>query len=756
MHRDGNTLRRMHRLLYYIILNSLCLSLLGQSLFEKANNIPISEGDLLMNAYAGGINSAQYSDIDLDNDGIKDLVVFDKTDNRVIPFINNGIVDEVSYTYAPEYESIFPKFRGWLLLEDFDGDGLEDIFTHNISGIKVYKSIRVGDSLTFEVVVNTCRYTSLSGNPVNIFISSVDIPAIVDVNNDGDMDILTFDQFGGTVEWYENQDIEAGGIDSLYFEKVDECWGDFYEDNDTNAVDLGVDCRAGLEAVDALEDYNEKVHAGSTLLAYDMDGDQDKELMLGDISFSNVTQLTNGGTLTDATMTAQDPLFPVYDITADIFVFPSMFRLDVDNDGIQDLLISTNDRPFAENHKNILFYKNIADDINPIYEFQSREFLTDENVDVGQAAKPSFVDVDLDGDLDMLLGNLGYFDPLSESMKSTLTLYENVGDTQNPSFSLTDRDFNNLSQYGLLGLYPSFADLDDDGDMDMVWGDEEGFIHLLENVAAPNDPMNLTMYIDSLNDEDYGKRIVPLLKDVNGDERPDLICGERGGSLVYLKNSTIAGTWEFTEVTEEWGNVNVKPLNAVAGFSSAQIVPIDTSARDVLLVSNLMGEVSVYDSMHLETFVKVDSFYLDSLDFLIHGQTVTNASRYAGFSIADLNMDSRWELMAGRERGGIALLSQTSEYALPVMNIDTTDTIDYVMLIEEALDIYPNPAKTELRFDLDFINSAQALIYNLDGKLLLRKDTENNTINVSELASGIYFLSISVNEKRYTAKFIKE
>jgi len=58
-------------------------------------------GDTLKNAWAGGFNSIQFSEIDLDLDGTKDLLAFDRVDNRIIPFINSGIPNQSSYKHAP-------------------------------------------------------------------------------------------------------------------------------------------------------------------------------------------------------------------------------------------------------------------------------------------------------------------------------------------------------------------------------------------------------------------------------------------------------------------------------------------------------------------------------------------------------------------------------------------------------------------------------------------------------------------------------
>ena len=41
-------------------------------------------------ALSGGINSGQFSNIDLNLDGVMDVIVFDKSGNKLSPFINNN------------------------------------------------------------------------------------------------------------------------------------------------------------------------------------------------------------------------------------------------------------------------------------------------------------------------------------------------------------------------------------------------------------------------------------------------------------------------------------------------------------------------------------------------------------------------------------------------------------------------------------------------------------------------------------------
>ena len=54
-----------------------------------------------------------------------------------------------------------------------------------------------------------------------------------------------------------------------------------------------------------------------------------------------------------------------------------------------------------------------------------------------------------------------------------------------PKFDLITNDFQNISSLNIeKGLYPCFADLDNDGDNDMLLGDFSGNLHYFENTSS--------------------------------------------------------------------------------------------------------------------------------------------------------------------------------------------------------------------------------------------------------------------------------
>ncbi len=87
------------RLLFFVWL--LPMPLLAQFTYIVDQSVPVEiNGVDLKNAWAGGLNSAQINSMDLNADGIADLVIFDKTTTRISTFV----WATTSYRYAPEYE----------------------------------------------------------------------------------------------------------------------------------------------------------------------------------------------------------------------------------------------------------------------------------------------------------------------------------------------------------------------------------------------------------------------------------------------------------------------------------------------------------------------------------------------------------------------------------------------------------------------------------------------------------------------------
>ena len=78
------------RLFFCVLIFFFVQSATSQT-YNIDQSIPVKVGDkYLPNAWSGGLNSGQYSTIDINFDGSEDLVVFDRTSSKINVFINEN------------------------------------------------------------------------------------------------------------------------------------------------------------------------------------------------------------------------------------------------------------------------------------------------------------------------------------------------------------------------------------------------------------------------------------------------------------------------------------------------------------------------------------------------------------------------------------------------------------------------------------------------------------------------------------------
>ncbi len=771
----------MKQLLTYLLLFVISGVVSAQNVLFRNDSIVVhKEGKTLALPWATGLNSAHISRIDLNFDGVLDLFIFEPnveynplTGDKIFTFINNGTSGVADYKYAPEYAKHFPRMERFALLRDYNCDGKMDIFTHDDRDkITVYKNVTaLHDTVNIFELEQEILHTSAQGYPSSypffdeIYWNYEDMISVTDIDNDGDLDILTIDFSGYFVEYHKNMSMESNfGCDSLLFELKNTCWGEFGEDQNTVVLDT---CNpygnVGNPEKEKPPVTNGKVkkhgsskgakHSSTALLALDLDGDNVKDLVAGDFSSKSLTMLMNNGTTTSSHMNFFSYTFPIQDpVDLSIYVMP--FYEDVNNDGKNDFIATVRSSGIFQNTNSVWMYSNSGTTNNPVLSLTTESFLQEDMIDVGQNAHPVFFDYNNDSLVDIVIGNYGYFESLAfplNNYDSKLALYENVGTSTLPEFEFVTDDFAGLSSLNLdvvmnqptLGLHPTFGDLNGDGHQDMIVGDYNGMVHYFIN--TPNGAVSeFTLKEVDFEGIDVGESAHPQLFDLNDDGLLDLIIGEKDGNINYYENTGSDSVPEMTLIEDTLGNVNTKEYWDFWGYSSPFFYR-DSANVLRLLCGSKSGHIQLYDSIFTNgnlnaNFNLADDDYQNIWEGIytsIHGMDITN--------------DGSFDFIIGNESGGVSLFTADTGTYQPPPWVGIDEEVD----IDLSFNLYPNPSKDLVYIDLnkEYSNlEIDIMLIDITGNIVHQQSfVSNDPLDVSEFARGVYFVKLTVSNSNETA-----
>ncbi len=184
---------------------------------------------------------------------------------------------------------------------------------------------------------------------------------------------------------------------------------------------------------------------------------------------------------------------------------------DLDGDGMSDMLVGTWRGP-------IDYYKKNSDTLAD-FELLESEYLDIPN---GGNSTPFLVDIDGDEDLDIIAGDA----------RGTLNYFENVGSPTVPSFASPidnwmDIDVGRRSR-------PVFLDIDGDNDQDMIVGTDQEGIKFFRNTGDVNTP--LFQLEENILELPVLRRMTPAFADLDDDGDKDLLMGTLDGGLLYFQN----------------------------------------------------------------------------------------------------------------------------------------------------------------------------------------------------------------------------
>ena len=733
------------------------------------NTIPVNQNNKSISLpFGGGFDVPQFSACDLDFDGKKDIVIFDREGSKISCYLNKGMTGQIAYEYAPQYAAKFPKkLMDWMLLVDYNGDGKEDIFTAIPGGVKIYKNTSTAlNGISFSLV-NGDVQADFGSFVTRLYSSPADIPAILDVDDDGDVDILSMelgiDTAGDGVYMYKNMSMETYGVkDSVNnFIVHKRCWGRFRESFQNCNVSLQYQsgpCATGNRYIPEFTKsefenlVQEKLtggkHSGSTLLVFDSNGDGKNDILIGDIGCNNMYLLVNSESNINPIFSTFYRYYPIIDPIL-VENFPSAFFIDINNDNKRDLIAAPNTTGNADNFENCKLYLNMGTDSAPDFVLSTNAFLEEEMIEVGEGSHPVFVDFDQNGLMDFVVSTTGYFQT-NGTYKSGLTAYKNVGSLTSPAFELVSRDQWSLSNLNISNMAPTFGDVDLDGDLDMITGAIDGYFYFFENTAGANNPFQFIFKSNYLTNFDVGNLSTPFLNSslsLSPNSRLAMISGERFDNINYWKDTSNTAEPKFKLMTDSLFKINMR---AVSGFPSgrttAVIQKLFNSDQERLVVSNANGKVYIFNHID-KLMMSVKPALIDSIDLMQGQYTLSNGG--FGISMADIDGDNKPELLAGNPQGGLVLFKNQ----IVADGIQTASNPFY------QISCYPNPTQQILHVKSNnyrIINSIA--IFNMMGKCLLEQNVgkNNTTINLIDLANGVYTLRVNTEEGIFYQKISKQ
>ncbi|GJQ62163.1 MAG: hypothetical protein SCALA702_12160 [Melioribacteraceae bacterium] len=666
--------------------------------FEKRlNSIRIiDQNGEPLNLFSGAFNNPEHQFVDIDNDDDYDLFILN-SDGYYSFLRNEGTSANPDFT-----EELFPaglEFFNWFFFCDIDADGTKDCLTGASNNyVRIFRGNNSGGEISFTLLSDTLLTSG--SNP--LISESVSNPALVDIDDDGDLDFFITDQ-SGSILFYEN----TGSPENYEFTFVTDSWQDIL------IVGGG---KSGK-------------HGAASIEFCDIDGDNDFDLFWGDFFSGSLYFIRNNGSNAVADMELVSDFYPPEKpVNTSGFNMPRF--VDIDNDNDFDLFVSVLYDPTVL--QGLIFVENEGSPTIPQFSFVTDRYLN--TFDVGTKSVICFADMDNDADDDMIVGS-------EKNPDGSLYYLENTGTTDNPEFTVRDTIYTGYEND--LSLSPTVMDFDFDNDLDIIVGTFLGDVKLIENTGNFQNAQ-FTGAVDLLdglgNKVKFSNYSRPLAINLDNDNDMDLVIGGFNGKLTAYLDTGEGNSSVFIEKPDIFEGVDLGDMsNITSSWYSG-----NGAGKDII-VGNRAGEVYLIPKTGIGSSTEFGTPELIS-DIPFEGREIAPA-------FYDIDKDGDDDLFLGSIRGGITFYENTQITGISSASHDIPG--------KYSLQTYPNPFNGGVNISISGVNEIRSIqIYDLLGGKIDEIRIEDSQSSYRwlprmNISSGVYYVLVSLpNNSTLTEKVI--
>ncbi len=250
-------------------------------------------------------------------------------------------------------------------------------------------------------------------------------------------------------------------------------------------------------------------------------------------------------------------------------------------------------------HGYVYWLRNAGSNHQPRYEAPVKVVADGEPVDVFGMPSPNFADFDGDGDLDLLCGQF----------VDHFTYFENIGTRAEPRYAAgrpLTHDGKPLTM-DLCMIVPVAVDWDRDGDVDLVVGEEDGRVALVEHTGRVVDGLPVFLpqrrFRQQAEAVKFGALVTPFSCDWDDDGDEDLLCGNTAGYIGFIENLDGRDPPKWAEPVylraggeiiriQAGSNGSIQgPCEAKWGYTTLSVADWDGDGLRDIIVNSIWGKV---------------------------------------------------------------------------------------------------------------------------------------------------------------------